>query len=145
MTILADWLRLSETSENILAVGVSIFIACSGVKVVRSQDLAFEIADYRLAIDSSASKLDELAAKLDRATAIIQEKDAAIARLEEVYRLSLKGKKGYGKLQQAIESVENISPVEDIDRLKTEIIETKQTLESAVGDRDSLPKSDRNL
>ena len=145
MTILADWLGLSQTSENILAVGVSVFIACSGVKVVRSQDLAFEIADYRLAIDSSASKLDELAAKLDRATATIQEKDAAYARLEEVYRLSLKGKKGYGKLQQAIEEVESISPVEDIDRLKTEIIETKQTLESAVGDRDSIPKSNGNL
>lgn len=144
MTILADWLGLSETSENILAVGVSIFIACSGVKVVRSQDLAFEVADYKLAIDSSASRLEELAAKLDRATAIIQEKDAAYARLEEVYRLSLKGKKGYGRLQQAIEEVETIPLVEDIDRLKTEIIETKQTLESAISDRDLSPQSDRN-
>ena len=54
-------------------------------------------------------------------------------------------KRALGKLQQAIEEVENVSPVEDINSLKTEIIETKQTLESAVGDRDSLPKSDRNL
>ena len=145
MTILADWVGLSQTSENILAVGVSVFIACSGVKVIRSQDLALEIADYRLAIDSSASSLDELVAKLDRATVTIQEKDAAYARLEEVERLSLQGRKGYDKLQQAIEEVESISPVEDIDSLKTEIIETKQTLESAVSDRDFIPKSDRNL
>ena len=46
------------------------------------------------------------------------------ARLEEVYK-------------QALEEVETISNVEDIDRLKTEIIETKQTL-NVTCDRNSL-------
>ena len=128
MSVVKDWLGLSKISETILSVGLSVFCVCVGIRFIKASNVAVEVAGYKLVTSNSASRLEELAAKLERQAAIIREKDAAYVRLNEVYQLSLKGKKGYGKLQQAIEAVKVIPPVEDIDRIQTEIEITEQNL-----------------
>lgn len=135
MSIVKNWLGLSPRSEGILAVGLSVFVACVGIRIIKAPNLAVEVAGHKLITSNTASKLDELAEQLEYSAAIIEQKDAAYARLEQIYNSSLRGKKDYNRLQQAIEAVDAIPPIEDIDRIKTEIELTEQSLSDVIGDR----------
>ena len=135
MTLTRNWLGLSSRSETILAVGISVFIGCLGIRIIKAPNLSLKVANTQLITSGSASRLEELAKKLDAQAAIIEQKDAAYAQLEKVYKLSLKGKKSYGKLQQAIEAVEAIPPVEDINYIQSEIELTEAALKDVNRDR----------
>ena len=72
--------------------------------------------------------MENQAKKLREQAEIIKQKDAAYAELKAIYEQSLKGQKGYGKLQQAIEAVSDTPAVENIEQIEKEISQTESDL-----------------
>lgn len=129
-----NYLGLPTFALNALAVGISIFLALLGIKTLRATDMALQVANASFVTKDSANKLEELATELEQQTLLIKAKDEAYQELKTVYERSLKGNKGYGKLQQAIEQVGELPSVENIQTIQTEIIETGTTLQKVTSE-----------
>jgi hypothetical protein len=95
---------------------------------MQSSDVSLKIANTQLITSTSADRLSKLADQLDTQAELIKQKDAAYQQLSEIYQRSLKGKEGYGKLQNAIETVGELPKVDNLDSLQTEISSTKEIL-----------------
>ena len=117
--------RLPPLSLNLLSSGAFVFIVCLGIRVARAPEVGLKVANTQLIIGSSASKLSEVATRLESQAEIIRQKDEAYIKLQKVYTDSLKGQEEYSKLQNAIEGINEIPEVENIDKIKTEISATK--------------------
>ena len=105
-----------------------------GIKTLRANDMVLRVANASFATTDAAKKLEELADELEQQAIAIQQKDEAYRELKVVYERSLKGNKGYGKLQQAIETIEELPQVENVREIQTEIIETEATLLEATSE-----------
>lgn len=124
-----NYLGLPTFGLNVLSTGLGIFLVLLGIKTLRTTDMALKVANTSFVTTSSAKKLEALASELEHQTILIQQKDEAYQELKAVYERSLKGNKGYGKLQQAIERVEKLPQVESISEIQTEISETEASLQ----------------
>jgi hypothetical protein len=100
----------------------------TGVSTLRSSNLSLRISSAQLITSTSVDRLEVLAAELDKQAEVIKEKDEAYQQLTEIYQRSLKGKEGYGRLQNAIESVGELPEVEDLDSIQSEITTTRELL-----------------
>ena len=96
--------------------------------MARAPEVGLKVANTQLIIGSSANKLAEVAVKLDSQAEIIRQKDEAYEKLRRVYEDSLKGREGYGKLQGAIEKIQELPEVENTEELQTEISATKKII-----------------
>ena len=103
-----------------------------GVKFVISSNTSLRVANAQLITSSSADRLEELAEKLEQQAVIVEQKDEAYKELEAIYEQSLKGKQGYGRLQTAIEAIDDLPKVEDIDEIQTELSLTEQVLKENI-------------
>ena len=124
-----NYLGLPTFGLNVLAVGMSSFLILLGIKALKTTDMALRVANTSFVTNSSAKRLEVLASKLEQQAILIQQKDDAYQELKAVYERSLKGNKGYGRLQQAIERVEELPQVESIQELQSEISQTGNTLQ----------------
>lgn len=124
-----NYLGLPTFGLNVLAVGMSTFLILLGIKALKTTDMALRVANTSFVTNSSAKRLEVLASKLEQQAILIQQKDDAYQELKAVYERSLKGNKGYGRLQQAIERVEELPQVESIQELQSEISQTGNTLQ----------------
>ena len=122
------FLSLPPVSLNALSLASSVFIVCLGVRVMRASDMALEVANTKLVTSTSARRLEQLATELEQQARIIKQKDEAYQDLKTVYKRSLKGKEGYGKLQQKIELIESLPEVEPIKEVINDIEATEQLL-----------------
>lgn len=123
-----NFLGLPTVSLNLLSAGIFVFLIMSGVRVATSTDVALKVANTQLITSNSASRLAELAAELDEQAELIKQKELARQQLAEIYEQSLKGQEGYDKLKNAIEAVESLPPVENIEDIQTEISVTGEIL-----------------
>lgn len=123
-----NFLGLPTASLNLLSSGIFVFLVAASIRVTRSSDVALRVANAQLITSSSAIRLAEVAAQLDEETELIKQKELARQQLAEVYQQSLKGREGYEKLQNAIEVVEALPPVEGIEDIQTEISTTGELL-----------------
>ncbi len=126
--------RLPPLSLNLLSGGVFVFIVCLGIRVARAPEVGLKVANTQLIIGSSANKLTEVAAKLDSQAEIIRQKDEAYEKLRKVYEESLKGQEGYGRLQGAIEEIQELPEVENTEEIKTEISATKKIIKQVTSE-----------
>lgn len=124
----ANLLGLPSFALNALSLGAFFFLVCLGISALKTPELSFKIANAQLVTSTSADKLKELTTELDSQAALIQQKDQAYRNLVGVYEQSLKGKEGYGRLQNAIESVSELPEVENLDSIQYEIITTQEML-----------------
>ena len=129
-----NYLGIPAFGLNALSTGLGIFLILLGVKTLRVSDMALKVANTSFVTTSSANRLEELAKDLEQQAILIQQKDKAYQELKAVYERSLKGNKGYGKLQQAIETIQELPEVESIQEIQTGIIETGTTLQEVNGD-----------
>ena len=123
-----NFLGLPNWGLNAFLSGLGLFTLCMGIKALISRDVALRVAETQFRVGNSSAKLEAQAQKLKEQAELLKRKDAAYAELKAVYEQSLKGQKGYGRLQQAIEAVENTPPVEDIEQIKKEITQTELDL-----------------
>jgi hypothetical protein len=123
-----NFLGLPSLALNVLSIGGSVFLILSGTRVMQSSDVSLRIANAQLITSTSADRLSELAKELDTQAELIKQKDLAYQQLSNVYQQSLKGKDGYGKLQNAIETVGKLPEVGELDTIQTEITTTKEIL-----------------
>ncbi len=123
-----NFLGLPTASLNLLSGGCVFVLICLGVKTLRSPEVALRVANTQLITSSSADRLATLAAQLDQQAELIKQKDIAYQQLNEVYQQSLKGNDGYSRLQSAIELLEALPPVDDINSIQTEISATGKVL-----------------
>jgi hypothetical protein len=123
-----NFLGLPNLALNVLSISGGIFLVLSGIRVMQSSDVSLKIANTQLITSTSADRLSKLADQLDTQAELIKQKDAAYQQLSEIYQRSLKGKEGYGKLQNAIETVGELPKVDNLDSLQTEISSTKEIL-----------------
>ncbi len=121
--------RLPPLSLNLLSGGAFIFIVCLGIRVARAPEVGLKVANTQLVIGSSATKLSEVAAKLESQAEIIRQKDEAYAQLHQVYEESLKGVDGYGKLQNAIEGINKLPETQNIGDIQSEISATGKIID----------------
>ncbi|MEL6494092.1 MAG: hypothetical protein AAFQ41_03085 [Cyanobacteria bacterium J06623_7] len=135
MTFLKTWLGLTEKSENILSVGISVFIGCVGIKLIRAQNVKLQVAGSQLVTSSSASKLEQLARELEQQTMLIQQKDEAYQRLQLTYSDYLHNRRGDIELGEAIEAIDKIPDADNLDEIQSEIDETEESLLEVIGDR----------
>ncbi len=119
---------LPNFALNCLAISGGIFLILSGLRVMQSSDVSLKIANAQLTTSTSAERLEKLAEELDTQAELIKQKDLAYQQLSEIYSSSLKGKEGYGRLQNAIETVGELPEVQELDSISTQIIETKDIL-----------------
>jgi hypothetical protein len=122
------FLGLPDLAVNVLSLGGSVFLILAGSKILNSSDVSLKVANSQLITSTSADRLEKLAKELDAQAELIKQKDIAYQQLSEVYQRSLKGKEGYGKLQNAIETVGELPEVQELDSLQTEISTTKEIL-----------------
>jgi hypothetical protein len=108
--------------------GVYSFSQCLGIKMIKTPELSLKVANAQLVTSSSADRLTELAEELDKQAKLIEQKDIAYQELSRIYQQSLKGEEGYGRLQQAIETVGELPEVSDLDSVQTEISTTREIL-----------------
>jgi hypothetical protein len=126
---LADnFLGLPSFALNALSIGALFFCVCLGISALKTPELSFKIANAQLVTSTSADKLAELAIELDAQAELIEQKDEAYIKLKRIYDDSLKGKEGYGRLQNAIETVGELPEVTELDSIQTEISTTKEIL-----------------
>lgn len=123
-----SFLGLPSFALNAIASGGFFFFICLGVSALRSSNLSLRISSAQLITSTSVDRLQVLATELDKQAEVIKEKDEAYQRLTEIYQRSLKGKEGYGRLQNAIESVGELPEVEDLDSIQSEITTTRELL-----------------
>jgi hypothetical protein len=121
-------LGLPSLALNALSLGAFFFLVCLGISALKTPELSFKIANAQLVTSTSADKLKELTAELDSQAALIQQKDQAYQNLTRIYKESLKGKEGYGRLQNAIESIDELPEVDDLDSIQYEITTTQEML-----------------
>ena len=100
-----------------------------GIKMIKTPELSLKVANAQLVTSSSADRLATLAEELDTQAELIKQKDVAYQQLTEIYRQSLQGKEGYGRLQNAIETVGELPEVTELDSLQTEISTTREILD----------------
>ncbi len=124
----SNFLGLPTASLNLLSSGLFVFLVAASIRVMQSSDVALRVANTQLITSTSASRLAELAAQLEEQAELIKQKEIARQQLAEIYEQSLKGKEGYGKLQTAIEVVESLPPVGNIENIQTEISTTEELL-----------------
>lgn len=123
-----NFLGLPSFALNAIAGGGFFFFICLGVSTLRSSNLSLRISSAQLITSTSVDRLEVLAAELDKQAEVIKEKDEAYQQLSNIYQRSLKGKEGYGRLQNAIESVGELPEVEDLDSIQSEITTTRELL-----------------
>lgn len=113
---------------NAFLVGLTVFVSLLGFKVLFGGELAVSSGAHSLVVGNSAGKLEVYAKQLEAQAKLIQQKEQAYNELEAVYNQSLKGKQGYGKLQKAIETIEDLPPIDNINEVRSSILETKEEL-----------------
>jgi hypothetical protein len=122
------FLGLPDLAVNILSFSGGVFLILAGFKILNSSDVSLKVANSQLITSTSADRLQKLADELDTQAELIKQKDIAYQQLSEVYQQSLKGKEGYGRLQNAIETVGELPEVQELDSISTKITETKDLL-----------------
>lgn len=123
-----NFLGLPTFALNALSGGAFFFSICLGIKMIKTPELSLKVANAQLVTSSSADRLAELADDLDNQAELIKQKDIAYQELSRVYQQSLKGKEGYGRLQDAIETVGKLPEVDNLDSVQTEISTTREIL-----------------
>jgi hypothetical protein len=123
-----NFLGLPSFALNGLSVGIVFFLVCLGVKAIKTPELSLRVANAQLVTSTSAERLEKLATELDSQAELIKQKDIAYQQLSLVYQQSLKGKSGYSRLQNAIETVGELPEVQELDSISTEISSTKEIL-----------------
>jgi hypothetical protein len=123
-----NFLGLPNFALNALSGGIFFFSICLGIKMIKTPELSLKVANAQLVTSSSADRLATLALELDKQVELIKQKDVAYQQLTEIYQRSLQGKNGYGKLQNAIETVGELPDVTELDSIQTEITTTKEIL-----------------
>ena len=119
--------NLPATSLNMLSFAFGIFVVCLGIRVARSPELALRAANVQLNVSSSARQLRSVSQELEEQLLIIEAKDEAYQELLSVYQRSLKGNKKFSQLQDAIENIEQLPEIENVEELtqKVEQVESK--------------------
>ena len=128
MNLQRTFLGLPSIGLNILCLGTGAFIVCLGIRVAKASDIALEVANSKLITSSSAKRLEQLAYELEQQAEIIEYKDKAYQDLKAVYERSLKGRKGYERIQDELDKIEKLPEVKSIDDVKAEIEATEQLL-----------------
>jgi hypothetical protein len=123
-----NFLGLPSFALNALSGGIFFFSICLGIKMIKTPELSLRVANAQLVTSSSADRLADLAIELDSQAELIKQKDIAYQQLVGIYDNSLKGKEGYGRLQNAIETVGELPEVTELDSIQTEISTTKEIL-----------------
>jgi hypothetical protein len=123
-----NFLGLPSFALNALSGGIFFFSICLGIKMIKTPELSLKVANAQLVTSSSADRLQELALELDTQAELIKQKDIAYIKLKRIYDDSLKGKEGYGRLQNAIEMVGELPEVTELDSIQTEISTAKEIL-----------------
>lgn len=123
-----NFLGLPTFALNALSGGAFFFLICLGIKMIKTPELSLKVANAQLVTSSSAAILAGVADDLDNQAELIKQKDEAYQRLSEIYQQSLKGREGYGRLQDAIETVGELPEVDDLDSVQTEIYTTREIL-----------------
>ena len=123
-----NFLGLPTWGLNAFLGGLGLFVLCMGIKGLISRDIALKVAETQFRVGGNSARLEAQARKLKEQAELIRQKDDAYAELKAVYERSLKGQKGYAKLQEAIEAVPDTSPVENIEQIEKEISETESDL-----------------
>jgi hypothetical protein len=123
-----NFLGLPSFALNALSIGGLFFCVCLGISALKTPELSFKIANAQLVTSTSADRLAELAVELDTQAKLIEQKDEAYQKLKRIYDDSLKGKEGYSRLQDAIETVGELPEVTELDSIQTEISTTKEIL-----------------
>ena len=126
------FLGLTPIGLNLLSFGSTVVLICLGIRIARASDIALRVANSQLITGSSARRLEALADKLEEQAKVIEQKDKAYQELEAVYKNSLKGKRGYDKLQDAIEAVKVLPTPSNITEIKTEISATEEVLQETL-------------
>ena len=123
-----NFLGLSEKATEILAVALLVFIGCLGIRVIRSPELALKVANTQLVTSNSADRLEELARRLEEQAKIIEQKDLAYQELQRTYEDYVNNRKGNVDLEKAIEKIEDLPEVENLEEIQVEIQETESEL-----------------
>ncbi|NJK58738.1 MAG: hypothetical protein HC939_23540 [Pleurocapsa sp. SU_5_0] len=123
-----NFLGLPVFALNALSGGMFFFLICLGIKMIKTPELSLKVANAQLVTSGSADRLAILADELDTQAELIKQKDVAYQQLSEIYQQSLKGKEGYGRLQNAIETVGELPELTELDSIQTEISTTKEIL-----------------
>lgn len=123
-----NFLGLPVFALNALSGGMFFFLICLGIKMIKTPELSLKVANAQLITSSSADRLAVLADELDKQAEVMEQKDIAYQQLKRIYDDSLKGKEGYGRLQDAIETVGELPEVTELDSIQTEISTTKEIL-----------------
>jgi gas vesicle protein len=124
----SNFFGLPNLALNVLSISGGIFLILSGIRVMQSSDVSLRIANSQLITSTSADRLSKLAEELDTQAELIKQKDIAYQQLSEIYQQSLKGQSGYGRLQNAIETVGELPEVGELDTIQTEITTTQEVL-----------------
>lgn len=123
-----NFLGLPSFALNALAGGAFFFLICLGIQAIKTPELSLKVANTQLITSTSADRLQKLADELDAQAELIKQKDIAYQKLKRIYDDSLKGKEGYGRLQNAIETVGKLPEVNDLDSVQTELSTTREIL-----------------
>ncbi len=121
-------LGLPPLSLNLLSGGVTVLIVSLGVRVATAPELSLNAANAQLSVSNSASELTELSTELSDQAEAIKAKDKAYDDLLTTYKRSLKGKEEYVRLQQAIETIDALPSVDNIDGIQEDIQEAELDL-----------------
>jgi hypothetical protein len=121
-------LGLTPFSLNLLSTSCGVVLICFGIRIAKASDVALRVANTQLITSSSADRLSKLADELDTQAELIKQKDIAYQQLSNIYQQSLKGQDGYGRLQNAIETVGELPEVEQLESIQTEISATEKAL-----------------
>lgn len=124
--------NLPSRGLNAICYGSTFALVCLGVNLLRSSKIAVKVADTQILTSTSTEKLEELSQKLQHQAELIEQKDTAYRNLRSVYNQSLKGEQGYGKLQQAIEIIEELPEVANIEAIQTELTKTERELKEEI-------------
>lgn len=122
------FLGLPNLALNVLSISGGIFLVLSGIRVMQSSDVSLKIANAQLVTSTSADRLLSLAEELDAQAELIKQKDIAYQQLSDIYQQSLQGSEGYGRLQQAIETVGELPKVQELESVQSELTSTKEDL-----------------
>lgn len=119
---------LTDFAQNRLSVALLVFVACLGIRIVRSPETALKVANVQLVTSSSAIELDRLAQELEVQTEIIKQKEAAYRELKTAYEDYINNRQGNVVLEEKIKAIDTLPPVENLDKIQVEIQETEDKL-----------------
>ena len=125
-------LGLPQTGLNILSGGIAFFLACFGLSLWDSSDIALKWANVQLVTSSSADKLEILANKLEEQAKIIKQKDEAYDQLEATYQGYLANEKGAIDLDEAFNAIGGLPKVENTEKIQLEISEVEENLSEII-------------